>query len=140
MSKLKHLIINYEKNKYCGIINIIRFLIFLIFMKPKITILILIIVVIACGLFMVYLADTMKLEENYKNTILEQQENNVAHTKSEQDKIKEQAEIAEQERLELLQTLDEKKKNNPDNIDFAARENIRLELLKSLDDQKIKNN
>ena len=95
-----------------------------------------IIIVIACGLFLVYLSDIINLEKNYENNILKQQENNAEYTKNESDEIKKQTKTAEQERLELLQALDEKKKNNPDNIDFEARENMRLELLKSLDNQK----
>ena len=104
-------------------------------MKPKTAIIILIIIVAACGLFMVYLADTMKFEKNYKNTILKQTENGNEYIKE-----NEQVETMEKERLRLLQVLDEEKKNNSYDIDFEAREEVRQELLKELDNQKSENN
>ena len=42
-------------------------------MKPKTAIIILIVMVIISGLFIVYLADTMKFKKSYKETILKQE-------------------------------------------------------------------
>ena len=86
-------------------------------MKPKTAIIILIIIVIACGLFMVYLADVMKLEEN--NTgILNKNINSKANSALNQDHDDNsdnqvQVEAREQRRLETIKAMEEAEKINP---------------------------
>ena len=101
-------------------------------MKPKTAIITLIIIVIACGLFMVYLFDVMKLEKNYKNTILKQTENGDEYIK-ENNQIQDK----DQRRLETIKAMEEAEKINPSVIpeeNTQAIEQRRLETIKAMEE------
>ena len=91
-------------------------------MKPKTAIIILIIIVIACGLFMVYLADVMELEKNHKNTVFKQPENGDEQT---------------DERLKLLQLSDEEiKEKLIQKVKTPESEKKREEIEKMTEDER----
>ncbi|MCK4540585.1 hypothetical protein KAU09_05570 [Candidatus Parcubacteria bacterium] len=99
-------------------------------MKPKTAIIILIIIVIACGLFMVYLADVMELEKNHKNTVLKQAENSDGQTDEKLKPLQLSDEEIKEKLIQKAKTPEsEKRREEIEKMAEDEREELKLKLI-----------
>ncbi|MCK4540154.1 hypothetical protein KAU09_03305 [Candidatus Parcubacteria bacterium] len=110
-------------------------------MKPKTAIIILIIIVIACGLFMVYLFGITNQAGNNTGTLNKNinSEANSALNQYQDDNSDNQVQVKdrEQRRLETTKAMEEAEKINPSVIpeeNTQAREQRRLETIKAMEE------
>ncbi len=107
-------------------------------MKPKTAIIILIIIVTACGLFMVYLFGVMNPVAN--NNILNKKINSKANSalnQEQSDNPDNQVKDKGQRRLETIKAMEEAEKINPSIIpkeNTQAIEQRRLETIKAMEE------
>ena len=107
-------------------------------MKPKIAIIILIVIVIACGLFMVYLADTMNpvVNDNILNKNINPKANS-ALDQGQDDNSNNQINDKEQKKLETIKAMEEAEEINSSVIseeNTQAIEQRRLETIKAMEE------
>ena len=99
-------------------------------MKPKTAIIILITLVIASGLFIVYLADVTKLKKNYKNAVLEQAKNGDNQT---DEKLKPSQLSDEEIKEKLIQKAktqeSEKRREEIENMTEEEKEELKLQMI-----------
>lgn len=99
-------------------------------MKPKTAIIILIIIVTACGLFMVYLADTMKLEKNYKKTVLEQAKNGDEQIDEKLKPLQLSDEEIKEKLIQKAETPEsEKRREEIEKMTEDEREELKLQMI-----------
>ena len=99
-------------------------------MKSKTAITILITIVIACGLFMVYLADVIKMEKNYKNTVLKQAESDSKQTDEKLKLPRLSDEEIKEKLIEKAKTPEnEKRREEIKKMTEYEKEELKLEMI-----------